>query len=135
MKVTVQIEIPDSRVADLLEAGFDGGASYWIGEATLVAPEGPIFDDGVTGGRSKLVAYPLSEGGRVEIVTVDDVEDLEEGVTPEKKFINRDLIHYALGIMSTRYPRHFATFMAENEDAETGDVLLQLAALGEIVYG
>jgi len=37
--------------------------------------------------------------------------------------------------MAEKYPRHFANFAQEAEDAETGDVFIQCCVLGEIVYG
>ena len=37
--------------------------------------------------------------------------------------------------MAETHPRHFADFLAGNEDATTGDVLLQLAVFGELVFG
>lgn len=37
--------------------------------------------------------------------------------------------------MAEKWPRHFGNFISENEDAETGDVFIQLALLGDIVYG
>ena len=32
-------------------------------------------------------------------------------------------------------PRHYADFMSENDDADTGYVLLQVIAYGEVVFG
>jgi len=40
-----------------------------------------------------------------------------------------------LGLMATKYPRHFSNLVADGGDAETGDVLIQLAVFGDIVYG
>jgi pimeloyl-ACP methyl ester carboxylesterase len=40
-----------------------------------------------------------------------------------------------LHLMPQVAPEHWADFLTENEDAETGDVFVQLCLLGEVVYG
>jgi len=40
-----------------------------------------------------------------------------------------------VAVMATKAPRHFANMVREAGDAETGDVLVQLACFGEIKYG
>jgi hypothetical protein len=37
--------------------------------------------------------------------------------------------------MRDQYPRHFADLVGEDDDAITGDVWLQLAVFGEVIYG
>jgi hypothetical protein len=37
--------------------------------------------------------------------------------------------------MRDQYPRHYADLVEENDDAITGDVFLQLAVFGELIYG
>jgi hypothetical protein len=34
-----------------------------------------------------------------------------------------------------RYSHHYADVLNENDDADTGDVFLQLCLFGEVVYG
>ena len=58
-------------------------------------------------------------------------EDEENGLyslTPEK-------IAKGLRLLSEGYPKHFGWFLDENEDAETGDIFLQLALFGTVQYG
>lgn len=38
-------------------------------------------------------------------------------------------------LMAAKYPHHFANLITDNSDCETGDVLIQLALLGDIIYG
>jgi len=49
--------------------------------------------------------------------------------------LDRAALEPGLQIMAEKYPRHFANFAQEAEDAETGDVFIQCCVLGEIVYG
>jgi hypothetical protein len=37
--------------------------------------------------------------------------------------------------MKKEYPYHYADLVEGNDDAETGDVWLQLAVFGELIYG
>lgn len=37
--------------------------------------------------------------------------------------------------MAAKYPWHMKNLLDDNSDAETGDVLVQLSLLGDIVYG
>lgn len=46
-----------------------------------------------------------------------------------------DGVGRGLQVMAEKYPRHFGNLISDNDDAETGDVLLQCSVLGEIVYG
>ena len=50
---------------------------------------------------------------------------------------NLDLkaVRKGLKLMKEQYPRHWADLVEENDDLITGDVFLQLAVFGELVYG
>ena len=49
--------------------------------------------------------------------------------------LNLEVVKKGLEIMATKYPKHFADFIAENEDAGTGDIALQCMLFGEAKYG
>jgi hypothetical protein len=53
----------------------------------------------------------------------------------ETKLLNREAMEKGLSIMAKKYPLNFNKFMTENDDAETGDVFLQCALYGEIIFG
>lgn len=44
-------------------------------------------------------------------------------------------IKAGLKIMAEKYGRHFADFVTGTGDATTGDILVQLSAFGELLYG
>ena len=44
-------------------------------------------------------------------------------------------VQKGLELMRDQYPRHYADLVEENDDAITGDVWLQLAVFGELIYG
>jgi hypothetical protein len=44
-------------------------------------------------------------------------------------------IRQGLQVMAEKYPHHFSNVVENNADAETGDVLIQCALFGDIIYG
>lgn len=72
-------------------------------------------------------------------VVVYDCYALDEAETEEEKAearheITLDNVKKGLELMRDQYPRHFADLVEENDDLITGDVWLQLATFGELVY-
>ena len=68
----------------------------------------------------------------------DDAEDFDgNGKFPEsaKHRITMDNVQKGLEMMQEQYPRHYADLVEGNDDAITGDVWLQLAVFGDIIYG
>lgn len=65
------------------------------------------------------------------------VEEFDEstGETTKTHTLTGEKVRIGLSIMAEKYPRHFQDVVADNADAETGDVLVQLSLFGEIVYG
>ena len=61
--------------------------------------------------------------------------ELNGGEEPTKYHITMDNVKKGLEMMRDQYPRHYADLVEENDDAITGDVFLQLAVFGELIYG
>lgn len=121
------LTLPEDRIADLLCSGFEGGISYWayiVGDRKprSVVDLGPRWDDGIF----PHVHFPLSRGGAV---TVCDLQ------TEKKHTLDLGAIRRGLRVMAEKFPRHFGDWLAENDDATTGDVFIQCCLLGDIVYG
>ena len=66
------------------------------------------------------------------IVVYDGYEDDEEKARHHLTIAD---VEDGLKLMRDRYPRHFADLMEEDDDLITGDVWLQLATFGELIYG
>jgi hypothetical protein len=126
----VTTNIPESRIADLLCAGFEGGVGYWCVITGYDTPDNPRSaqgDDEIF----PHVDYPLCGGAVLcEAHLEDEFQD-----EPETLTLDREAVERGLRLMAEKYPRHWADFIAENEDACTGDVFIQCALLGEVVYG
>jgi hypothetical protein len=135
-KVTTPVEFSEDRIASLIISAFEGGSNYWYlidfdksvkpsDENLWTFPEDDCLNDGETVYRH--VQWPMSEGGRLFVT--NKFEDEEEG------FLDRESIQKGLQVMAEKYPKHFADLIAENDDAGTGDVFLQCALFGTVVYG
>lgn len=78
----------------------------------------------------------LINGGT--LVVYDEYEndnELNDGDAPVKYPLTLKDVRKGLRLMKKLYPSHYADLMEENDDAITGDVWLQLAIFGELVYG
>jgi hypothetical protein len=114
--VETTIEIPEQRVSDLLVSAFEGGSGYW---ARLRGYDADMADDIVAGKRSLGIT-----------------EDCGEGEPPVEHVLDRKAVARGLKLFAELEPRrHFQGFLSEGDDAETGDVFLQMCLLGKIVYG
>ena len=119
-------EIPQQRVEDLLCCAFEGGSGYWC---CILDYENPDNVE-VTYKHTQL---PLTERGAVICVESNDFPP--ESEENQRWRLDREAVARGLQLMAEKYPNHFGDFANENEDAITGDVFLQLALFGELVYG
>ena len=123
MKITVTHSIPDERIQDLLCCALEGGSNYWYWLKEKVYPEGQTKE-------SLKIEFPHLplKGGKL-IFTVPEDNDGKE-YTLDKAAIKK-----GLKIMSEKYTYCFSEIINENEDANTGDIFLQLCLFGKVIYG
>lgn len=129
MKIQVKTEVDVSMtdLANLLCNAFEGGIGHWAVITGYTKPEKVWTGKDWESGTPRYIHYPLSEGGAVRL---RDAEDEETEWTLDLPAIKR-----GLAIMAEKYPRHWKNFAEDYADAETGDVLVQCALMGELVYG
>lgn len=120
VKFEQEIEVSDERIGDLICCGLEGGSNYWIGE---IKAENPDNDP-----RFKFYSDVVN-AKRGALIITDGYGD--EG----PKRVDRSVMEQALQLMASTCPSHFKDFIEDNDDAETGDVFLQLCCFGELVYG
>jgi hypothetical protein len=120
----VRVNVKDQRIKDLLCNAFEGGSNYWYFIESFNYPEGKTENDY----EFPHIDLPLADGGSLTI------KSLEE---PDKPMVtlDRKACLKGLSIMAKDYPRHFADFMSEDDDAITADVFLQCTCYGEVIYG
>lgn len=122
--INITIELNEERVGHLLCTAFEGGANYWYCDLEVVQfPEGKSKTDF----EYWHTEVPLEKGGVLGFRDKwDDFGDLR---------LDLESITKGLHMMQDKYPRHWADFVNENQDAITGDVFLQCCVLGGITYG
>lgn len=123
--ISITVDIPLTRVADLLCTAFEGGVGYWCTIVNYVEPTGahPPIDREL--GFVGYMDYPIREGGAVVL------RDDQDG---KKYTLDLDALRDGFQVMREKCPQHFSDFIIGNEDAETGDVFVQCCIFGEVVY-
>jgi len=115
-------------VRHTLCSALEGGSNYWYCIAEFIPPTvGDVPWDGEEVCFRHL-DYPCREGGALIIIELGEEE-------PKRMRLDRAALVEGLKVMATKYTKHFADVMTETGDAITGDVLLQCACFGELIYG
>jgi hypothetical protein len=151
MTVTIDQQVTFNRIADLLTSAFEGGSNYWIDSIVRHDPERFDFAAYPDLGRERgmppqtyLCDVPLNAGGSIDFIlnesfdadgTVKYTLDLERIKRGLQTFLKGEGFGTEKDGTVRRVPRHAASFLSESEDAETGDVFLQICLFGEVVFG
>lgn len=138
-KIGVRQYVPLERIAEVLCGAVDPGYEaihYWGMVCGKVPPkvwsfdERPVYPTPEEAEKNINVHYrhyyPLNDGGALVIKEFDG----EVKHTLDLKAIKR-----GLRIMAKKYPEHFADLLAENDDNDTSDCLVQCSLFGEVIYG
>lgn len=137
MKVEQKIDM--ERIRDLLCCAFEGGSNYWYEITKIGWPPGLVSSDYTEGGKGQVgksywhwsQLVPTQEGGCLYVG--DKHGDKVKGRRSHK--LNLESIEKGMKVIAEKYPKHYGDFLAENEDADTGDVFLQCCLFGELVFG
>jgi hypothetical protein len=130
MNVNVEVDVPWERIRDLLCNALEGGSNYWYRIEKFIAPDKYVNSDPKDIFRH--LDYPTNPGGALLISDAKVADDPDVFRTER---LNMTKLKEGLKVMAQKYPRHFANFMSENDDADTGDVFLQCALFGDVIYG
>jgi hypothetical protein len=126
MSMFFHIKVPmvfsEQMVKTLLITAFEGGSNYWVrsGDVTKPVKGAEFLQDHAFGGEILLI--------------VDDPRGDEETV---ERLLNADVLERGLMEFASnpRYRRHYFNWLKEEDDAETGDVFLQVCLFGEVIFG
>ena len=122
------IQITNNQIAGLLCTAFEGGSGYWANVDMAYTPtDAEMKDEATYGDWVGYSAYMVNHPDYKFTLT-----DLEEG---ETHTVTLETLKKGLKVMAKKYSRHFEDFINENDDAITGDVFLQCAVFGEVLYG
>jgi hypothetical protein len=130
----IKKSVTDENVKDIIDTGAYGGITYWATEPTdeefAGLPEGKTwtiaegFDDFPFGGR---------EVDEVHYLSADDIREAYRKLLDiDQPYVNRELYGY---ISDSWLEREDDGIDLSYIDASAADVIIQLAALGEIRYG
>ena len=122
MSFTIERTITAERMEDLLCCAFEGGIGYWA--------QVELLED--AGARPWRYVHELPVRGGSVTLSDSTGEGWPETAEP---YLNGTSLQEGLKIMGDKHPRHMADFLAENEDAITGDVFVQCCVFGEVVFG
>ena len=109
-------DIHRQRFADLLCSAVEGGSNYWAAFRSIE--------------RTPELDYI--------VVEVTEKEAHVDGPPVRRTITHDDLARGCTLLAAGPFPaavRHLCNFLDENDDAETADVILQMAMFGELVYG
>jgi len=128
-KVTTEVEVPLERVADMLCCAFEGGSNYWYHIKVKKPPEQFTFRymPDLMEKPTSYTDFPTNRGGY--LIVGDNEDSMPDGL------LDLGTIRAGLQVMADKYPRHFQDLLNDNDDAETGDVFLQLCLWGDVVFG
>lgn len=114
------------RADDMLSGAIDGASSYWAEIHDIQKPKDFVRNPDV---HYTMLDY-VYQGGSIDVYERNDWEEPEFlGI------INIQSIADGIHTMLTRFPFHYGNMLNNNDDATTHDVFMQLAVMGDIVYG
>lgn len=126
---TIHVSVSEETLGGLLCSAMEGGIGYWAQISSYRAPSAEALAAVHEEFREfRHIAYPLSADGHIVLRdTAAEVKNLHK--------LDRAALDRGLAVMAANYPRHFADVLDLNYDACTGDVFIQCALFGELVYG
>lgn len=122
------------RIRSLLCSAFEGGSNYWYFIDGYDTPKGTAIEDFGEGGKMQpkgnywhwAELIPTINGGVLYVSAPGEFKPVA---------LNLRALRAAERIMREKCPRHWADIKEENDDASTGDVFLQCALYGDVIFG
>lgn len=128
----LKIEVSDERIRGLLCCAFEGGSNYWYQNLDWECDDPTVTIQDLIAKDDRNWHWPYTAPFRSDCRLTLEIKE-EDPV--QKVVITREKLESGLQIFANAYPRHYGNFVAENDDAETGDVFLQCVCFGEVIYG
>ena len=126
--ITITAALDEGAIASALISAVEGGSRYWASGFRVVKGRGAPGSVRLVEAYGGTVGAMLSAGSVVRFTENAHTDE------PVQRTVTREGVIKALGIMAAEYPKAFAR-VCVGGDQDSGDTLLQLAALGEVVYG
>ena len=116
--------VSDERLQDLLCNALEGGSNYWYMIDSFNYPEGKNKDNMPLQFRHLELPF---KGGSLTISCTED-----DSIRPA--VLDYHALRQGIRRMAKLYPKHYADFINEDDDAITGDVFLQCCLYGKVIY-
>ncbi|MCD2462437.1 hypothetical protein MBT42_02555 [Streptomyces sp. MBT42] len=131
--------LTDERAQDIIDTASYGGITYWATEPSeeefAGLPEGKTWT--ITEGAAPHPIFPFDDVREVHGVHYLSADDIREAYAKlldlDQKYVNREYHGYIVNSWIERTAKD--GIETGDIDAGTADVIVQLAALGEIRYG
>jgi len=143
MPFTTTTTLSDDQIRSLLVGALEGGSNYWYLILEKNLPPKTKIEDFVFGGKfvnpadpyGFMYIIPFHEGGGILIGDAEADDPYSSDAAFQPVLLNREAMQKGIQLMCEKHPKHFADVLAQNDDATTSDVFLQLSLLGEIIFG
>lgn len=112
---------------DIMSTAFEGGIDYWACIGKYTVDNDPEFD---INDYPEYCWVPLVPGNKLTLIEAVDFDE-----EPESWEVTLDEIKLALTKVALEYPDVYERLLKGDYDAADADVLLQIAAIGQITYG
>lgn len=116
-KRSLTVEVTEQNLWYQLTAAIEGGSNYWA--------EINVHKHEIGWANYFTATFKIHE-----------VSDETKGAIRGKSYaLSIPKLMNGLAVLAAKYPHHFCDILKEEGDATTGDVLVQCALFGDIVYG
>jgi len=139
--VTMTVDLDEDYIRAVLTNAFEMGIGYWAQIAGVEANMSTtLFRTGTPmnpHGENSYAVMAMTEGCVIKLQDPEQTcTDADWTLTREKVIEGLKLLLASKDKNGKEFPRrHANALLSENDDVETADVLVQLAVLGEIVFG
>lgn len=132
VKINTELDVDWQTISYMLVNAFEGGVGYWCQITGYERPKN--FDNSLPeNAQFKHMSYAVNEGGAMLVRELDEDENFTD--KSPKHRLDMEAMARGVQVMADKYPHHFRNMVEEEDDATTGDVLIQCALFGELVYG
>jgi hypothetical protein len=129
LEIKRDIEVTEENLKSILCCALEGGSNYWyfIGDMdeSLLDRSVPLVDN-IVKSLFEIEGYKVPFYDGADAYEFEDMEYLGD--------LTLESIKEGIQLMAKDYAHLFNEFMEGNEDADTGDVWLQLCVMKDVVF-
>lgn len=142
--LSINVEVSNQKIQDLLISAFEGGSNYWIElidqhkTAFLKQSSKTEISEYLSKKAKEIgIDYDSQVSLKYVLPFLDDCFLKIQTIDGAVNILNMETILRGLTLMANtpNLSRHFGNIISGDDDAETADVFLQLACFGALIYG